>query len=124
MTTTTTTTTTTASGYQPDLGARARALAEVLTQSGLAAIVDVSRSAVSRWVSGDDTPRGTNAAAVLDLDFVIARYALAYPVGTFRDWFAAPNAFLNGATPRDVLRLEGPGRVIDALGSEIAGSYP
>lgn len=109
--------------YEPDIARRARALADVLTQSGLASIVDVSRSAVSRWISGDDTPRGANAAAVLDLDFVVARYALAYPPATFRAWFGAPNAFLNGATPADVLHLEGPSRVIDALSSEIAGSY-
>jgi transcriptional regulator with XRE-family HTH domain len=109
--------------YQPDFSNRTKALAEVLTQSGLAAIVDVSRSSVSRWVKGEDVPKGPNAAAVLDLDFLIARYALVYPVSTFRDWFGAPNAFLNGAAPKDVLSLEGPGRVVDALGSEASGSY-
>ena len=109
--------------YQPDFSQRAKTLADVLTQSGLAAIVDVSRSAVSRWVTGEDTPRGANAAAGLDLDFIIARYALVYPATTFLGWFAAPNAFLNGATPKDVLHLEGPSRVIDALSSEISGSY-
>ncbi|MCB0989983.1 MAG: helix-turn-helix domain-containing protein [Acidimicrobiales bacterium] len=109
--------------YQQDLSRRAQSLADVLTQSGLASIVDVSRSSVSRWVSGEDTPKGANAAAVLDLDFIIARYALTYPTATFRDWFMSPNAFLNGATPKDVLQLEGPGRVIDALSSEIAGSF-
>ena len=109
--------------YEPDFERRARTLADVLTQSGLASIVEVSRSSVSRWVNGEDTPKGANAAAVLDLDFLVARYALAYPVGTFRDWFTAPNAFLNGASPNDVLHLEGPSRVVDALGSESAGSY-
>ena len=109
--------------YQPDLSRRARALAEVLTQSGLASIVDVSRSAVSRWVKGEDVPRGVNAAAVVDLDFLIARYALIYPAATFADWFTATNAFLNGASPKDVLHLEGPSRVIDALSSETAGSF-
>lgn len=109
--------------YEPDFSNRTRALAEVLTQSGLASIVDVSRSSVSRWVKGEDTPKGANAAAVLDLDFLIARYALVYPVTTFRGWFDAPNPFLNGAAPRDVLHLEGPSRVVDALSSEAAGSY-
>ena len=109
--------------YQSDVNRRVRALAGLLTQSTLASIVEVSRSSVSRWVSGDDTPRGANAAAVLDLDFLLARYTLAYPAETFAGWFGAPNAFLNGATPRDVLHLEGPGRVIDALTSETAGSY-
>lgn len=109
--------------YQTDFSRRAKLLADVLTQSGLASMVDVSRSSVSRWVKGEDTPKGVNASAVLDLDFIIARYALAYPVTTFRDWFTAPNAFLNGASPKDVLHLEGPSRVIDALSSEIAGSY-
>jgi hypothetical protein len=114
---------TTSTNYGLELDRRARALAEVLTQSGLAAIVDVSRSSVSRWVSGADLPRGANAAALLDLDFIIGRYALVYPVGTFRRWFDSPNAFLNGASPQDVLQMEGPSRVIDALGAETAGSY-
>jgi hypothetical protein len=114
---------TTSINYDLELDRRAKALAEVLTQSGLAAIVEVSRSSVSRWVSGADIPRGANAATVLDLDFIIGRYALVYPVGTFRRWFESPNAFLNGAAPRDVLHLEGPSRVIDALGAETAGSY-
>ena len=109
--------------YLPDFSLRAKALADVLTQAGLASIVDVSRSSVSRWVSGEDTPKGTNAAAVLDLDFIIARYALVYPTTTFRDWFVAPNAFLNGSSPQDVLQMEGPSRVVDALSSEQAGSF-
>ena len=109
--------------YLSDFSLRAKALAEVLTQAGLASIVDVSRSSVSRWVSGEDAPRGVNAAAVLDLDFIIARYALVYPTATFRDWFSAANAFLNGSSPQDVLQMEGPSRVVDALGSEQAGSY-
>lgn len=109
--------------YQQDLSRKAKSLADVLTQAGLASIFDVSRSSVSRWVSGEDTPRGANATAVLDLDFIVARYALAFPTATFHDWFMAPNAFLNSATPKDVLQLEGPGRVIDALSSEIAGSF-
>lgn len=107
----------------PDFSVRAKALADVLTQSGLASIVEVSRSSVSRWVSGEDAPKGGNATAVLDLDFIIGRYALVYPTTTFRDWFAAPNAFLNGASPQDVLQMEGPSRVVDALSSEQAGSY-
>lgn len=109
--------------HLPDFSVRAKALADVLTQSGLATIVDVSRSAVSRWVSGEDSPKGANAAAVLDLDFIIARYALLYPTATFRGWFGAPNAFLNGSSPHDVLQMEGPSRVVDALGSEQAGSF-
>lgn len=113
-----------ATSYEPDFRQRTRSLSEVLTQAGLAAIVEVSRSSVSRWVKGDDTPKGANASAVLDLDFILARYALVYPVGTFRDWFEASNPFLNGARPADVLRMEGPGRVVDALGSEAAGSFP
>lgn len=114
---------TTATGYEPDFSVRTQALADVLTQAGLAAILEVSRSSVSRWVKGEDSPSGRNAAAVLDLDFLIARYALVYPVTTFANWFAAPNAFLNGATPRSVLHLEGPGRVIDAVTTSAAGSY-
>ncbi len=112
-----------ATAYQPDLGLRAKELAQLLTQVRLAALMDVSRSTVTRWVKGEDVPTGANAAAILDLDFVCARYTLAFPASTFEAWFDSPNAFLNGASPRDVLQLEGPGRVVDALSSEIAGSY-
>lgn len=108
--------------YLLGFSVRAKALADVLTQAGLASIVEVSRSSVSRWVSGEDTSKGTNAAAVLDLDFIIARYALVYPTATFRDWFTAPNTFLNGSSPQDLLAMEGPSRVVDALSSEQAGS--
>ena len=113
------TTTTTA----PDLSARVQYLAGVLSQAGVASTLSVSRSSVSRWAKGDDVPRGANATAVVDLDFLVSRYALTYPATTFPGWFQAPNPFLNGASPADVLGLEGPGRVIDALTSEASGSY-
>lgn len=109
--------------YDPDFGRRTTSLAFVFTQAGFARLLDVNASSVSRWCKGTDRPTGVNATAVVDLDYVVSRYSLEYPIATFQDWFSTPNAFLDGAAPKHVLLLEGPSRVVDALSSETAGSY-
>ena len=109
--------------YRPDFTSRVRHITQIMTQAHLAALVGVSRSSVSRWIDGSDVPSDTNAAMVLDIDYILGQYAQAYPAVRLHDWFVSSNAFLNGALPRDVLVLEGPTRVIDALHAEAAGSF-
>lgn len=109
--------------YRHDFTARVRHLTQVMTQSQLADFVGVSRSSVSRWADGSDTPSDTNAELILDVDYILGRYAQHHPAEQFHNWFGAANAFLNGAQPKDVLLLEGPTRVINALHAEIAGSF-
>lgn len=109
--------------YRPDFGARVSHITQVMTQTQLADLVGASRSAVSRWASGDDSPSDERAELLLDVDYILGQFAQHYPAHRFHGWFDHGNAFLNGARPCDVLRVEGPTRVIEALHSEVAGSF-
>ena len=109
--------------YRPDFASRVGHITQVMSQSALADLVGVSRSSVSRWRDGSDTPSEDRAALVLDLDYILGQYAQHYPAGRFHDWFTSANAFVNGARPHDVLVAEGPTRVIQALHAEVAGSF-
>lgn len=113
----------TAVDYRPDFASRVGHITQVMTQTDLAGIVGVSRSSVSRWRDGSDTPSESHAALVLDLDYILGQYAQHHPAARFHDWFTSANAFLNSARPHDVLLVEGPTRVIQALHAEVAGSF-
>lgn len=113
----------TAIDYRPDFAARVTHITQVMTQTDLAELVGVSRSSVSRWRDGSDTPSEPHGALLLDLDYILGQYAQHYPAVRFREWFTSANAFLNGTRPHDVLLVEGPTRVIEALHAEVAGSF-
>ena len=113
----------TAVDYRPDFASRVTHITQVMSQSAFADLVGVSRSSVSRWRDGADTPSEGHAALVLDVDYILGQYAQHYPAARFREWFTSANAFLNGARPHDVLLVEGPTRVIQALHAEAAGSF-
>ena len=109
--------------YRTDFAARVKHVTQVMNQSALAELCNVSRSSVSRWASGRDIPSDESAPLLLDVDYILGQFALHFPADRFDNWFSSSNAFLNGARPRDVLSLEGPTRVIEAFESEAAGSY-
>lgn len=109
--------------YRPDFTRRVEHVTRVMTQTQLGKVVGVGRSSVSRWKSGEDIPKDRHAALLLDVDYILAQFAQHYPADRFPGWFTSSNAFLNGARPQDVLTLEGPTRVIEALHAEAAGSF-
>jgi uncharacterized protein (DUF2384 family) len=88
-----------------------------------ARLLGVARSQPGRWLRGEEAPSPDSARRLVDLDYVLSRLEQLYEPPLARRWLSAPNAFLEGARPVDVLRLEGPGRVVGAIDATIAGSY-
>lgn len=81
----------------------------------LARLLGVSPSQPSRWASGKERPGAQTAPLLIDLEHVLARIRLVWDGPSAVVWLESPNAYLAGARPIDVLRRQGPGRVLDAL---------
>jgi hypothetical protein len=89
----------------------------------LARTLGVSASQPSRWRTGEEVPSPEVAARLLDLDHVIALAMQAWHPLIVMDWMTTANAFLDGATPAEVLSQRGSAEVIDALKATISGAY-
>lgn len=99
------------------------AVRAVGSKSKLAVYLGVSRSRPGRWESGEDVPAESALRRIQDLDYVLSRAQRVWTEPVAQTWLLSPNAMLNGATPLDVLKLEGPAPVIAALDAASAGSY-
>jgi len=59
---------------------------------------------------------------LIDLEHVLARARLVWAEPAASVWLTSANAHLQGARPVDVLRLQGPGLVLEALDAAAWGS--
>jgi hypothetical protein len=102
--------------------ARTRWLAEVVGGGArLAELLGVSASQTSRWAAGQERPGIQVAPLLIDLEHVLARARLVWAEPAASTWMVSVNAHLGGARPVDVLRLNGPGPVLDALDAGVWG---
>lgn len=88
----------------------------------LAGMLGVSPSQTSRWASGLERPGTVAAPLLIDLEHVLARVRLVWAEPAATTWMTSTNAHLGGARPVDVLRLRGPGPVLEALDAGTWGS--
>lgn len=106
------------------LSSRASMVADAVGgQTQLASILAVNKSQPSNWIKGTERPNPSNARTLVDLDHVIARIQLLWAPSMVTPWLKASNAFLDGARPIDVLRVEGTSRVLEALDAEASGVF-
>jgi uncharacterized protein (DUF2384 family) len=113
---------------RPGIGSQVQARTEFLiealgSQAALANLLNVSTSQPSRWRTGQEAPSPQHARELVDLDHVMARATLLWAPKTALLWLTGSNSFLDGARPIDVLRTSGSAEVIQALDSEMAGSF-
>ena len=90
--------------------------------TSLARLLGVSASQTTRLASGEERPSAQSAPLLIDLEHVLARVRLVWDEPAATIWLESPNAYLAGAPPIDVLRLQGSGPVLDALDAEAWGS--
>lgn len=110
---------------QRAIAAKAAAVVELVgSKAGVARMLQVARTQPGQWLRGEEIPSGPAWERLSDLEYVLSRAALVFHPGLVMDWIQAPNAFLDGARPLDVLMLHGPSEVISALDAQYAGSYP
>lgn len=96
-------------------------LADAFSLAQLAHWIGVNPSQTSRWASGAERPSPTAAPALIDLEHVYSRARLVWGGDSARIWLESSNAHLGGGRPLDVLRTEGPARVLEALDAEMWG---
>ncbi len=109
------------SGWQPEI--RAGHVVRVLGNRRAAALLGVSESQPSRWRNAVETPSSQVAPALVDLDHIVARLQLIWDDEVIGDWLEGANAFLDGARPIDVLRVNGSVPVLEAIEVEAEGAY-
>jgi len=106
------------------IGRRVREVAGALgSNAKLAALLETAPSQPTRWIKGTERPNSINARAIVDLDHVVARASLLWEPSVVTSWLYGQNAFLDGARPVDVVKLQGARPVIAALDEELAGGY-
>lgn len=99
------------------------AIATAGSVTELADLLDVHRSQPGRWLKRESAPGPSARRVVDDLALVATKYVSAWPAETIRDWLTGDNAFLGGATPKDMLRRGRVSEVLAALEGELAGVY-
>lgn len=88
----------------------------------LADALGVAKSQPGRWRSGKERPGTTAARNLLDLDHVMGRAIQIWSPEVATRWMRSSNAFLDGATPIDVLLTRGPNDVVRALDATMSGA--
>jgi uncharacterized protein (DUF2384 family) len=98
-----------------------RYLANIIGGAQLAAVVGMNRSQPSRWMKGEERPGPIAAPILIDLEHVIARARLVWSAAAAATWLVSANSCLDNARPIDVLQINGPAPVLEALDAETWG---
>lgn len=93
------------------------------SQAKLAAWAGVSRSQTTRWAEGSTQPSHDAARAVTDLEFIVSRARMVWDDSVIPDWLNGRNAFLDGATPLEMIRRGRTSEVLDAIIGDETGVY-
>jgi hypothetical protein len=92
-----------------------RAHAHLGSRTAVADLVRTSRATVDEWLDGRGLPSVAQQRVLRDLALVQDRLR-ALPAGRVpAGWFRLPCPMLDGATPEDVLVVDGAARVLAAI---------
>jgi hypothetical protein len=96
-----------------------RARADLGSWTGVADLLGVPRRTVDAWRAGDAGPTAAQVRVLRDLARVAQRLR-QLPTGRVpAGWWRLPCRALDGASPEDVLVVDGAGRVLDAIEREL-----
>ena len=101
----------------PD-GLVARAVRALGSRVAVADLLGVERARVDAWLAGTGTLTSSQRRVLGDLRAVSERLAQLREVPA--GWLRSPCAALDGATPEDVLVVDGAARVLAAIDDELA----
>jgi uncharacterized protein (DUF2384 family) len=99
------------------------ALVDGFGSNAVARLIDVKPATVTNWSHGKRALSGRYARRVMDLHYVLTRAFQTFQPPTAMRWLISNDPFLDGQRPLDVLVLQGPARLIDALDAHEAGAY-
>jgi hypothetical protein len=92
-----------------------RARTDLGSRVGVADLLGVHRTTVDAWLSGTATPGAGQQRVLRDLAQVHERLRALPPGRAPAGWFRLPCQELDGATPEDVLVVDGAERVLDVI---------
>jgi len=76
---------------------------------------------VDAWLAGAGAPNAGQTRVLRDLATVCERLRVLPRHRVPAGWLRLPNAALDGATPEDVLVVDGASRVVEAIARELEG---
>lgn len=89
--------------------------AGALTGTDVANVADVSKATVSRWRSGQSTPKVEVQLVLSDLRYVIDKLSEFYEPDEIRLWLYARNDLLGGETAMGLIHARRTEQVLDAI---------
>jgi hypothetical protein len=101
----------------PPPRAVAAAVRALGSRVAVADLLRVPRAEIDAWLAGAGSPTPPQLRVLEDLRAVVARLGRVREVPS--GWLRSPCAALDGATPEDVLVVEGAGRVLAAIDDEL-----
>ena len=94
------------------------------TNNALAEFLEVSRSRITKWLTGAERPSTENARELLDLDHIISRAALVLHESEIKGWLTSPNPFIPGnSSPLSAIRTGHVDDALSAIEAEAEGAY-
>src|ERR1035438_1502443 len=92
-------------------------------QSRVAELLDVDKSALSRWLNKGDQPDPENEEQIAALRLIALRLARLYQPKTAMKWLLGVNAFLGNRRPTDLIRRGRIAEVLSAIEQTATNSY-
>jgi uncharacterized protein (DUF2384 family) len=98
-------------------------LIESFGSNAVARLLDVRPATVSNWKQHKRLIDGVHARRVVDLHYILTRAFQTFQPDTAMRWLGSNDPFLEGHRPIDILVLQGPARLIEAIDAHEAGAY-
>ena len=92
-------------------------------QSKVAELLDVDKSALTRWLTKGDRPDAANEDKIAALRLIALRLSRLYEPETAMKWLLGVNAFLGHQRPSDLIRRGRIAEVLAAIEQTATGSY-
>src|SRR4051812_34413209 len=92
-------------------------------QSRIAALLNVDRSSVARWLQKEDKPDEANAERIASLWHVYLKLTRRFHPETAFKWLEGMNAHLGDQRPADLIRKGRITEVLGAIEQDETGAY-
>jgi uncharacterized protein (DUF2384 family) len=96
---------------------------EILGLNQSARVLEVDRSQLSRCVKNAEGIGASLSSRITNLRFVLTRAFQVMHADEVGPWLTEPEPLLGGSIPLNVLAIDGPARVVEALDAIVSGAF-
>jgi hypothetical protein len=93
------------------------------SRAGVARLLQVDRSRVTRWLEANEEPDQANRRAIDAFEFALERLTTRYRLATALKWLEGLNPRLGDSRPSDLLRNGRVAEVLAAIEADETGAY-